>query len=57
VGGIKEKVIAARRMKLTDLIIPKLNEKDHAELPDYLRKGIRFHLLGSMDEVIALAFK
>jgi ATP-dependent Lon protease len=56
VGGIKEKVLAARRAKIGTLIIPKQNEKDHAELPDYLKKGITFHLVDSMSEVIKIAF-
>jgi ATP-dependent Lon protease len=56
VGGIKEKVLAAKRVKIATLIIPKSNEKDYAELPDYLKKGITFHLVETMKEVIGLAF-
>ena len=41
VGGIKEKVIAARRMKIRNLILPIANKRDFDELPDYIRKGVK----------------
>ncbi len=40
VGGIREKVIAARRSKITELVLPAANKRDFDELPDYLREGL-----------------
>lgn len=56
VGGIKEKVIAAKRAKIREIILPKENQKDLNEIPDYIRKGITFHLVESMNEVEKLIF-
>ncbi|GAB4092214.1 endopeptidase La [Flaviaesturariibacter terrae] len=55
VGGIKEKVLAAKRSGLRELILCWQNEKDVQEInPDYI-KGVRFHYVRTMDEVLALA--
>ncbi len=43
VGGIREKVIAARRSQVMELILPAANKKDLEELPDYLRDNINVH--------------
>ena len=56
VGGIKEKVIAAKRARMKEIIMPKENQKDLNEIPDYIRKGIQFHLVKSMTEVERLIF-
>jgi len=56
VGGIKEKVIAAKRAKMKDIILPKENQKDLNEIPDYIKKGINFHLVETMNEVVKLIF-
>ena len=56
VGGIKEKVIAAKRAHLRDIILPEENRKDLADIPDYIKKGIKFHLVKDMKDVIAVAF-
>ncbi|MBI3534722.1 MAG: endopeptidase La [Deltaproteobacteria bacterium] len=55
VGGIKEKILAARRAGLTDIILPKLNEKDIPEIPKYALKGINLHYIAHVDEAIDLA--
>jgi ATP-dependent Lon protease len=55
VGGIKEKVLAARRAGLTTIILPKMNEKDFAELPSYATKGMQFHFVGRVEEVFDIA--
>lgn len=57
VGGIKEKVIAARRSKLKKLIFPRDNARDFGELPDYIKKGFEVHFVGHFEEVFHLAFK
>jgi len=56
VGGIKEKVIAARRENVKVLLLPKLNEADYTELKDYLRTGLTAHFCDHYDEVYRLAF-
>lgn len=56
IGGLKEKLIAARRSGLKTLIFPKENERDFDELPDYLKKGIKVHFVTTYDEVFNIAF-
>ena len=56
IGGLKEKLIAARRSKLKTLIFPLENKRDYAELPAYLKKGIIVHFVGHYDDVYKLAF-
>jgi len=55
VGGIKEKVLAAKRAGIVTVILPKKNEKDLEEIPPHLKKGLKFHFVERMDEVIDLA--
>ena len=57
VGGIKEKVLAAKRAGITTLILPRLNEKDLSEVPEYAQKGITFHYVNHVEEVFPLALK
>ncbi len=56
IGGLKEKLIAARRSKLNALIFPKENLRDYDELPDYLKKGLEVHFVEDFDEVFRIAF-
>lgn len=56
IGGLKEKLIAARRSKLNVLIFPKENLRDFDELPDYLKKGLEVHFVEYYDEVFKIAF-
>ncbi|HKK06286.1 MAG TPA: endopeptidase La [Gammaproteobacteria bacterium] len=55
VGGIREKVIAARRNKLREIILPAPNRRDYDELPDYLKKGMKVHFVEHYDEVARIA--
>jgi ATP-dependent Lon protease len=57
VGGIKEKVLAARRSGITAVILPKKNEKDLEEVPEQVKKGMKFHFVQKMDEIIQIALK
>ena len=57
IGGLKEKALAAHRVKLVNIIIPKDNEKDVPEIPENVRKKINFIAVESMDEVIEHSFK
>jgi ATP-dependent Lon protease len=57
VGGIKEKVLAAKRAGLRDIILCSQNEKDVQEInPDYI-KGVKFHYVKTMSQVIDLALQ
>jgi ATP-dependent Lon protease len=56
VGGIREKVIAARRIRIMELILPHANRRDFEELPDYLREGINVHFARSFREVFDYVF-
>ena len=55
IGGLKEKSIAALRNNIYNIVIPKANEKDLTDLPDYLKDKIKFKAVSSMDEVIEFA--
>ena len=54
IGGLKEKVIAARRNRLRQIIIPQQNERDIDEIPEKVIKGLIFHPVERMEEVIEL---
>lgn len=56
IGGLKEKLIAARRSKLDVLIFPKENLRDYDELPAFLKKGLEVHFVDTYDEVYHIAF-
>ncbi|WP_394559185.1 endopeptidase La [Aquipseudomonas alcaligenes] len=56
IGGVREKVIAARRQKLFELILPEANRGDFAELPDYLKEGITVHFAKRYADVAKVLF-
>lgn len=56
IGGVKEKVIAAKRSGLTTLIFPQENQRDVSELSANLKKGIKFYFVEYYDEVFKIAF-
>jgi ATP-dependent Lon protease len=56
IGGVKEKVIAAKRSKVRHIILPVANEKDFGELPERVRRGILPHYVGEFAEVSRLLF-
>lgn len=56
IGGVKEKLIAARRSGLNALIFPKENKRDVEELPQYLKKGLELHFVETYDDVFKIAF-
>ncbi len=53
VGGIKQKVLAAKRAGIYNVILPKLNEKDLEEVPESIKKDMNFKFIERMDEAIA----
>ncbi|MDX1796372.1 MAG: endopeptidase La, partial [Hydrogenovibrio sp.] len=56
VGGIREKVIAAKRIGVKTIILPDENRKDFNELPDYLKEGMEIHFAKHFDDVAKLTF-
>jgi len=56
IGGVREKVVAARRSGLQQLIFPKSNRRDYEELPEYMRIGLTTHFVETYDDVFTIAF-
>ncbi|OGL44649.1 MAG: endopeptidase La [Candidatus Schekmanbacteria bacterium RBG_16_38_10] len=57
IGGVKEKMLAAKRAGISAVILPKKNEKDLIELPKNVRKGIEFIFAETMKDVLKFALK
>ncbi len=57
IGGLKEKMLAAHRQGIHELILPKENERDLADIPENVRKDMTLHFATSMDEVLKLALE
>ncbi len=57
IGGLKEKLLAAHRAGLFEVILPKENEKDLAEVPENLRTAMKLHFVDNMDQVLAVALE
>ncbi len=55
IGGVKEKVLAAYRAGLREIILPRNNERDLRDVPDDVRDKIEFHYVNRMDDVVKLA--
>ena len=51
VGGIKEKILAAKRAGITDIMMCKENKKDIEEIPEQYRKGVEFHYVENVADV------
>ena len=56
VGGIREKVIAARRSKIMELILPMDNQRDVNELPDYIKEGMTIHFAEKYKDIVKIIF-
>ncbi|MEZ3446051.1 MAG: endopeptidase La [Lachnospiraceae bacterium] len=56
IGGLKEKLLAAKTAGITTVLVPKENEKDVAEISSEIRSGMEICFVSSMDDVIPLAF-
>lgn len=57
IGGLKEKALAARRMGIKEIIIPKRNKKDLEDIPKYIKKDMRFIIVDTMNDVLKAALK
>jgi ATP-dependent Lon protease len=55
IGGVKEKILAAKRAGIVDIILCEQNRKDVDEIPDKYLKGLRFHYVKDIQEVIDFA--
>jgi ATP-dependent Lon protease len=55
IGGVKEKVLAARAAKISTVILPKLNERDLIDVPEPIKRDMQFHFVEHVEEVLKLA--
>ena len=55
IGGVKEKVLAARAAKINTVILPKLNERDLVEVPEPVKRDMKFYFVEHIDNVLAIA--
>ena len=56
IGGLREKVIAARRIRITELIFPEANRRDFDELPDHIKEGVTAHFVRQFKDVVKIVF-
>ncbi len=57
IGGLKEKTLAAKRLGIRKVILPKRNKKDLEDIPRYIKKDMEFIFADSMDQVLKVALK
>jgi ATP-dependent Lon protease len=57
IGGLKEKLLAAHRQGIFEVVLPRDNEKDLAEIPEPVRQDMKLHFVSSMDEVLKVALE
>jgi ATP-dependent Lon protease len=57
IGGVKEKILAAHRLGIRTIILPRDNEKDLADVPEDIQKLLEFRLVDTMDEVLQIALE
>lgn len=57
IGGVKEKVLAARRAGVTTIILPQRNEKDLEDVPANVQQELKFHFVETIDEVLDIALE
>src|SRR5204863_8252618 len=57
IGGVKQKVLAAHRAGLTDIVLPARNGPDLDDVPQAVRDAVRFHLVDDIAEVLGLALE
>ncbi len=57
IGGLKEKLLAAHRVGILEVIMPKDNEKDLPDIPENLRNVMKLHFVDTMDEVLRIALE
>ena len=55
IGGVKEKVLAARAAQINTIIMPKLNERDLIEVPEPLKRDVKFHFVEHVEDALKIA--
>jgi ATP-dependent Lon protease len=55
VGGIREKLVAARRARLKHILMPRANQKDLEEVPDHIKDDLQFHFVDTVNEAVRFA--
>lgn len=56
IGGVKEKILAAKRSGIKNIIVPRENNKDFSEIPSYITEGLTVFFVQRIEEVIQIAF-
>lgn len=56
VGGIREKLIAAKRFKVSTVILPEKNKGDIKEIPDYIKNGLDIRFVDNYESVYGICF-
>ena len=56
VGGIREKLLAAKRLGVKEVLLPKANERDWIEVPEHVRDGLEVHFAEHFSDVVDVAF-
>ena len=56
VGGIREKIVAARRNKIKELILPEANRSHYEELPAYIKEDLKVYFVGHFRDVVKQIF-
>jgi ATP-dependent Lon protease len=56
IGGVKEKIIASKRAKVQEVLLPKANQEDFEMLPDHIREGITAHFVSTFQDVRRICF-
>ncbi len=56
IGGVREKLLAAKRQKIRHVILPKANERDYEEVPEHIARGITVHFVEKFEEALELMF-
>jgi ATP-dependent Lon protease len=52
IGGLKEKTLAAKRAGIRQVVVPRRNEKDMPDIPEEVRKTVKFHFVDNIDQVL-----
>ena len=56
IGGVREKLIAARRAGIKEILLPEDNRGEYEEVPEHIRKGLKIHFVSRFEDVVPLLF-